>query len=82
MCARSLEAAVIALQNWFPHGCMAPNGCDDPACTLCAHAESLVAADDTRKGEEGTRDGAPRLSGEKPRGNLAFEKRHRVGPHR
>jgi hypothetical protein len=28
------------------------------------------------------RDGAPKLSGERKRGNLAFERRHRVGPHR
>jgi hypothetical protein len=32
--------------------------------------------------ENATRDGAPKLSGEKERGNLAFEKRRRVGPHR
>ena len=29
-----------------------------------------------------SRDGAPKLSGEKTRGNLAFQKRKRVGPHR
>lgn len=29
-----------------------------------------------------TRDGAPKLSGERERGNLAFQKRRRQGPHR
>lgn len=37
-------------------------------------------ASDVRPGD--VRDGAPRLSGMKRRGNLAFEKRQRVGPHR
>jgi hypothetical protein len=34
------------------------------------------------KTEQATRDGEMKLSGEKKRGNLAFEKRRRVGPNR
>lgn len=74
---------MIAVRNYFPHGCAGPNGCDDPECSLCNNAGSGALpeeqAADTSNPE---RDGAPKLSAERKRGNLAFEKRHRVGPHR
>jgi hypothetical protein len=35
-----------------------------------------------REHANAARDGDPKLAGEKKRGNLAFEKRRRVGPHR
>ncbi len=35
-----------------------------------------------REHTNAARDGDPKLSGEKDRGNLAFQKRRRVGPHR
>jgi hypothetical protein len=35
-----------------------------------------------REKANAARDGDPKLAGEKKRGNLAFEKRRRVGPHR
>jgi hypothetical protein len=73
---------VIAVRNWFPHGCMAPNGCDDPHCWLCTVVAELPQPtfnDDRRRGDEGTRDGTAEQKGGD---NLAFKKRHRVGPHR
>lgn len=44
----------------------------------------LAAAAEVRATEKANaaRDGAPKLPGAKVRGNLAFEKRRRVGPHR
>jgi hypothetical protein len=41
----------------------------------------LEAGEDV-SAEAAARDGEPKLSGERKRGNLAFEKRRRVGPHR
>jgi hypothetical protein len=60
-------------------------------CYLCdtiAHLEQpaarQAAAAEVREAEKtnAARDGDPKLAGEKKRGNLAFEKRRRVGPHR
>jgi hypothetical protein len=76
---------MIAVRNYFPSGCASPNGCDDPDCTMCATAASMHRAmpiEEEKPQTNPERDGAPKLSGEKKRGNLAFEKRNRVGPHR
>jgi hypothetical protein len=72
---------MIAVRNWFPHGCSSPNGCDDPACSLCANTASVKVRDAVRVGEQATRDGAPKLAAERERGDLAFRKRHRDGPN-
>lgn len=62
------------------------DGCDlcDRVAKLPQPKRAIAAADpaDERKQANAARDGAPKLSGEKKRGNLAFEKRRRVGPHR
>lgn len=72
---------MIAIRNWFPHGCAAPNGCDNPRCRMCNTAASAFAEDAIRADTKATRDGAPRLAAERPRENLAFRKRHREGPN-
>lgn len=64
------------------------SGPEAPGCYLCDTIAALPQPG--RRLEDGgrssskpdTRDGTPRLSGEKSRGNLAFEKRRRQGPHR
>lgn len=80
---------MIALPNWFPYGCAAPNGCDDPACVLCNTAASMkredrdAADDDVRPSEEANaeRDGDPKLAAERKRGNKAFRPSNRQGPN-
>lgn len=72
---------MIALPNYFPHGCASPNGCDDSACSMCNAAESAAVEEAIRKDAKATRDGAPKLAGERERGDLAFRKRHRDGPN-
>jgi hypothetical protein len=72
---------VIAVRNWFLVGCMAPNGCDDPGCSLCASAESIAVEEGIRSDAKATRDGQPKLAGERGRSNIAFRKRHREGPN-
>lgn len=79
---------MIAVRNWFLSGCASPNGCDDRFCALCNNvaygdaAPAIADAADDKPQANAARDGAPTLPGAKKRGNLAFEKRHRVGPHR
>lgn len=83
---------MIAVRNWFPNGCMAPNGCDDPDCRLCTVIADLplngriAAAVDAdvheREHKNAARDGAPKLAAEKERRHPMFEKRRRQGPHR
>lgn len=75
---------MIAVRNWFPNGCMAPNGCSDRACPICSNILETkpLAIEEAPKQQNPERDGAPKLSGERQRGNLAFQKRNRVGPHR
>lgn len=73
---------MIALWNYFPHGCAGPNGCDDPACSMCNNADSMSGEIEIiRTAEEANpeRDGAPTLSGERKREPLAFRKRTRAG---
>lgn len=65
-----------------------PGGCGDPTCYLCTvvaklpQPETYAERRARKKAENVARDGAPKLAGERPRGNLAFQKRHRVGPLR
>jgi hypothetical protein len=76
---------MIALPNYFPHGCAAPNGCDNPACGMCRDAVSLDRvrdAADEKAQDNPERDGQPTLSGERERRPAAFRKRHRAGPNR
>lgn len=69
-------------------GCSAIGGCDDSianggaGCHLCdviAHLPQRGVADGGRRGDRATRDG---VADPKGGDNLAFKKRHRVGPHR
>lgn len=73
---------MIAVRNYFPNGCMAPNGCADPQCYLCGTVTELPQpqhASDLRRADTGTRDGVADTKGGE---SLAFKKRNRVGPHR
>jgi hypothetical protein len=75
-------------------GCASLGGCEDSAanggsgCYLCdviaklPQPKSAIELMNDREQKNAARDGAPKLSGEKKRGNLAFQKRRRVGPHR
>jgi hypothetical protein len=56
-------------------------------CYLCyvlpiRFPKQPVIADRQRASLNPTRDGEPKLAGERQRQNLAFVKRRRVGPHR
>lgn len=72
---------MIAVRSWFANGCMAPNGCDDAACVLCNTVASIEVEDAIRADAKATRDGDAKLAGERKRGTLAFQKRHREGPN-
>lgn len=78
---------MIAVRNWFPNGCAAPNGCDDPLCAMCETATALPVRAGTmetiRESESSNaaRDGSPTLAGERKRGNKAFRATHREGPN-
>lgn len=77
---------------------MTPEGCgfgpcinsrerDGTGCDLCdrvAHLPQPVFRDvlRIRENKNAARDGAPKLSGERERKNIAFRPRHRDGPHR
>lgn len=75
-------------------GCGFPGGCSDSrdnggsGCYLCDTVAKLpqpktaLEAISEREHKNAARDGAERLSGERKRGNIAFRKRHREGPHR
>lgn len=73
---------MIALRNYFPHGCAGPNGCDDGTCTMCNGASSMGGEIEIARTVEAgnpARDGDPTLSAERKRGPLAFRKRTRSG---
>jgi hypothetical protein len=76
---------MIAVRNWFPHGCCGPNGCDDAACVLCANVASIDRDDDAdvrlTEASNADRDGDPKLAAERKRGNKAFRPSHRAGPN-
>jgi hypothetical protein len=61
-----------------------PGGCGRPDCYLCVVMPTLFAQPIDRREavavKNATRDGDPTLAGERPRGSLAFRKRHRAGP--
>ena len=75
-------------------GCASDGGCDDSVanggagCHLCDVIAKLPQPKtglewmQERAQANATRSGAEKLSGERKRGNIAFRKRHRVGPHR
>jgi hypothetical protein len=75
-------------------GCASLGGCADSTanggagCYLCDVVAKLpqpkTALDliSDREQKNATRGGAEKLSGERTRGNIAFRKRHRQGPHR
>lgn len=76
---------VIALLPETPPMCGRRCTIDGDTCVLAAGHPVWVpcrCAATKAKAEQATRDGDPKLAGEKPRKPLAFEKRHRKGPHR
>jgi hypothetical protein len=51
-------------------------------CDVIAKLPQPKALEAVKEQDNPERDGAPKLAGERKRGNLAFQKRHREGPHR
>jgi hypothetical protein len=66
--------------------CCAVGTCENPACYLCLTVAKLpqprFKGRDGRDGEKATRDGQPKLAGERKRKDIMFRKLHRDGPHR
>jgi hypothetical protein len=75
--------AVCTVSQRFPPVQACGRNVDGDPCALVKGHPSWVRCR-TRKGakaEKATRDGDPKLAGERTRGNLAFRKRQRAGPN-
>ena len=81
---RSLEGCAFGpCQNSIERGGASCDLCDRVA-KIPQVGGRLKTSDpaDVKPQQNAARGGAPKLAGERARGNLAFQKRRRVGPHR